>query len=148
MNIRTKVCLPLVGITLTVALMCLLVVARQRIELRETTMQTLVDSKIAQIELMVQTNGLHAMEMAALVSRLPEMGRIIPGTFRHVSVLRVFQIFPFRILPFALDVIGVVCSLSLASKFDAEVIGRHGFSPPQERTVSRRRRETYKCASF
>ena len=73
MNIRTKVCLPLVGITLTVALMCLLVVARQRIELRETTMQTLVDSKIAQIELMVQTNGLHAMEMAALVSRLPEV---------------------------------------------------------------------------
>ena len=73
MNIRTKVCLPLVVITLTVALLCILVVARQGIQLSETSMQTLVDSKISQIELMVKTHGLHAMELAALVSRLPEV---------------------------------------------------------------------------
>lgn len=73
MNIRTKVCLPLVIITLVVALICLLVVTRQGSQLTEKSMQTLVDSKISQIELMVKTNGLHAMEMAALVSRLPEV---------------------------------------------------------------------------
>ena len=73
MNIRTKVCLPLVIITLAVALLCLLVVTRQGTQLSEKSMQTLVDSKISQIELMVKTNGLHAMEMAALVSRLPEV---------------------------------------------------------------------------
>ena len=73
MNIRTKVCLPLVVITLTVALLCILVVTRQGTQLNETSMQTLVDSKISQIELMVKTHGLHAMELAALVSRLPEV---------------------------------------------------------------------------
>ena len=73
MNIRTKVCLPLVVITLAVALLCLLVVTRQGTQLSRTSMQTLVDSKISQIELMVKTNGLHAMELAALVSRLPEV---------------------------------------------------------------------------
>ena len=73
MNIRTKVCLPLVIITLAVALLCMLVVARQGSQLSETSMQTLVDSKLSQIELMVKTNGLHAMELAALVSRLPQV---------------------------------------------------------------------------
>ena len=73
MNIRTKVCLPLVIITLAVALMCLLVVTRQGVQLSKTSMQTLVDSKISQIELMVKTNGLHAMELSAMVSRLPEV---------------------------------------------------------------------------
>ncbi|WP_409559461.1 hypothetical protein, partial [Escherichia coli] len=68
--------------------------------------------------------------------------------FRHVSVCGIFQILTVAVFLFALDVIGVVCSLPLATKFNAEVIGCHGFSPPQERTVSRRRRETYKCASF
>ncbi|SQZ13139.1 Uncharacterised protein [Escherichia coli] len=83
-----------------------------------------------------------------LVSRLPEMGGIISRPFRHVSVCGIFQILTVAVFLFALDVIGMVCSLSLATKLNAEVIGRHGFSPPQERTVSRRRRETYKCASF
>jgi len=73
MNIRTKVCLPLVVITLAVALLCLLVVARQGKKLCETSIQTMVNSKISQIELMVKTNGIHAMEMAALFSRLPEV---------------------------------------------------------------------------
>lgn len=73
MNIRTKVCLPLVVITLSVALLCIIVVTRQGTQLNETSIQTLVDSKISQIELMVKTHGLHAMELAALVSRLPEV---------------------------------------------------------------------------
>ena len=59
--------------TLAVALLCLLVVTRQGAQLSKTSMQTLVDSKISQIELMVKTNGLHAMELSAMVSRLPEV---------------------------------------------------------------------------
>ena len=39
MNIRTKVCLPLVIITLAVALLCMLVVARQGSQLSEGSSQ-------------------------------------------------------------------------------------------------------------
>ncbi|MGK3295861.1 hypothetical protein ACSLNR_28085, partial [Escherichia coli] len=46
-----------------------------------------------------------------LVRRLPEMGRIIPGPFRHVPVCGIFQILTVAVFLFALDVIGVVCSL-------------------------------------
>ncbi|KUT32871.1 hypothetical protein AWE95_23510 [Escherichia coli] len=46
----------------------------------------------------------------------------------------IFQILTVAVFLFALDVIGVVCSLPLATKFNAEVIGCHGFSPLQERT--------------
>lgn len=73
MKIRSKVCLPLVAITLLIGFTCYWLMQAQLEKLNETSMQSLVEAKTSQIQQAIDFSGSQALQMAALVSRLPEV---------------------------------------------------------------------------
>ena len=73
MQLRTKVCIPIAGITLAIGICCYFVIQKQFERLNETNIQTLVAARSSQMLQAIELCSDQAMRMAALVSRLPEV---------------------------------------------------------------------------
>ena len=71
MQLRSKVCLPLIGITLLIGIICYTMIEQQFEQLNETSIQNLVEAKSSQVLQAIELCREQAKRMAALVSRLP-----------------------------------------------------------------------------
>jgi len=74
MNIRYKICVPLVVITISIGAGCYWLIRSQLEKLNETNIQNLVEAKYSQVMQSIDISSLQALHFAALLSRLPEVG--------------------------------------------------------------------------
>ena len=73
MNIRYKVCVPLVVITITIGAACYLLVRSQLEKLNDTNIENLVEAKASQVLQAIDLSSTQALQIASLVSRLPKV---------------------------------------------------------------------------